>query len=303
MVGHWLQRRTLHCVIPALMICSVSLAGSLGAQGDALGFYATAQATIDAPPSADSLRVVCSREVGANDTHIGAKGWFSLLAPPGDSVGWIAAFTRRRISRVSDVLVTSPRWSPMPTAKPRASGTLDWAWIWDRNGDGRADYVAYLQNAHAVLPDPVPDTFPVPTRNADGSYSATTPLLYAMIEHTAMVFRHYADDDFDGRVDVAVVEEFDPIRPMFVRGWVVARASRRDGIVDEAWAFRRDITDTTRVLLREADGSYRLPSISAADGSGSESALARLAHGTAVLSTVNTVNARCARGPLVIRRP
>lgn len=43
-----------------------------------------------------------------------------------------------------------PRWTPIPTAKPVPGATLDRAWVWDRNVDGRVDYVAYLLNAQAV---------------------------------------------------------------------------------------------------------------------------------------------------------
>lgn len=303
MTTHGMYHRAARRTAWALALCHTGAVSPLAAQGDALAFHATAQATINAPPAADSLRVACTREVRAGETHIAAQGWFSLLTAPRDSAIWLAAFTLRRITHVRDAIATSPRWSPMPTARPGPNGSLDWAWIWDRNGDGLVDYVAYLQNAHAVLPDPLPDSFPTPTRNADGSFSVTAPLLYAVIDHAAMVFRHYADDDFDGRVDVAVTEEFDSARPMFVRGWVVSRASKLDGVVDEAWAFRHAITDTTRILPREADGSYRIPAISAADGSGSERASDRLAHGTAILTAINRVNAQCARGPLAIRRP
>ena len=271
-------------------------------QSDALAFYSVAEATIAGPPAADSLRVVCTMEVRASDTPIGANGWFSFLAPRSDSSAWIAAFTARRMRRVPDAITTRRLFNPLPTGKPSGSGTLDWAWIWDRNGDGRADYIAYLQNAMGVLPEPLPDSFPAPTRNPDGSFRLTQPFLYALIDAATMVFRHYADDDFDGRVDVAVVEEADLERPMFVRGWVVARSSRHDGVVDHAWAFRHGIHDTTRVLTREADGTYLIPDIPI-DGPRTEDAAKRLARGTNLLAAINEVGARCARGPVRIRRP
>ena len=302
MTGQWRELRAALCASLALAISTASLTNSLGAQGDALAFHATAQATIATPPSADSMRVLCTREVRANETPLEVNGWFSFVAPPRDSSAWIAVFTRNRVRKVSDVLTTTRLFSPLPTAAPGRSGSLDWAWIWDRNGDGRADYVAYLQNAMGVLPDPLPDSFPAPTREANGRFLLTQPFLYALIDHAAMVFRHYADDDFDGRVDVAVVEEADVDRPMFVRGWVVARASQRDGVVDGAWAFRRTITDTTRVLVREADGSYRIPAIPVG-GPSTEDAAGRLAFGTSMLSAINEVGARCSPAPARIRRP
>jgi len=287
----------------ALIVVITLLAPPAGGQSSVLTFHATAQATIDKPPPAESLRIACAREVRADETPVGAKGWFSLLAPPRENAAWIAAFTLRKIGKPGNALSTTPRWTPIPTAKPVPGATLDWAWVWDRNGDGRVDYVAYLQNAQAVLPDPVPDTLPIPGRSAAGRFTLTAPLLYAMIDNTAMVFRHYADDDFDGKVDAVVVEEFDDLRPMFVRGWVVARATACDGVADEAWAFRHAITDTTRVIARGPDGTYRIPAVAAEGEPQSEPAAARFAHANAVLAAINALADRC--GPVngAIRRP
>jgi len=289
----------------AALLCAFStlvVTIPLPAQSDALTFHAVAQATITGPPAADSLRVVCAREVRANETPIGVNGWFSFLAPRADSSAWIAAFTRQRVRRVRDVITTKPLYNLGPSAAPTAAATLDWAWVWDRNGDGRADYVAYLQNAMGLLPDPLPDSFPTPTRNPDGTFRIDRDFLFALIDHAAMVFRHYADDDFDGRVDVVMTEEADLDRPMFVRGWVVARASKNDGIVDAAWAFRRGVFDTTRVLTPEPDGSYLVPDIPIG-GPRTIDAATRLVHGTNILAAINDVGARCTRGPVRIRRP
>ena len=284
------------------LLLPVVLAGApLGAQSDLVSFYPTAQATIANPPAAESLRVTCGFEIRAGDTPLGVRGWFSLLAPPGQPA-WIAAFTKQPIKKPGDALSTTPRYGPLPTARVTSGSTLDWAWIWDRNGDGHADYVAYLQNAHPVLPDPVPDGFPMPVRSADGSYTLTLEFVHAMIENAAMMFRHYADDDFNGSADGAVVEEFDDRRPTFVRGWVAALASKRDGIADHVWAFRRGIADTTRVIAPEGDGTYRLPAI-IAQGPQSEPAAERLEHGTAVLQSINALIDRCGPRNGAIRRP
>jgi hypothetical protein len=276
-------------------------AAPLPAQTDLVSFYPTAHATIIDPPAADSLHVTCTIEMRGDETPLKLKGWFSLLAPPGQPA-WIAAITKAKIRKPIDALTTTPRYGPLPTARVTASATLDWAWIWDRNGDGHADYIAYLQNAQPVLPDPVPDSLPVPERGADGSYALSMVLAHAMIDNAQMIFRHYADADFNGTVDGFVVEEFDSLRPMFVRGWVVGLASKRDGVVDRAWAFRRGITDTARVIAPEPDGSYRVPAVNAA-GLQSEPAAARLERGTEILRLINTLIDRCGPKNGAIRRP
>lgn len=107
--------------------------------------------------------------------------------------------------------------------------------------------MAYLQNALPVLPDSVPPGFPGTERNAAGEWVTTRELLYAMIDAGRMVFRHYGDDDGDGRTDAFVVEMADPDRPQFIGGATVWRA----GPPEAAWTFRRGITDT---LARLAPG-------------------------------------------------
>ena len=276
-------------------------AAPAGAQTSLVSFYPTAHATIAGPPAADSMRVTCSERLTAEQSPLRAAVWMSLLAPPGQPA-WIVALTTEPIRKPGDALSTTPRYGPLPTAKVFQSSTLDWGWIWDRNGDGRVDYVAFLQNAHPVLPNPVPDTFPVPTRKPDGSYTMTMPLLHAMIDRAQMVFRHYADDDFNGTADGAVVEEFDAQRPMFVRDWVAALSSKRDGAIDEAWAFYGAITDTLRAIAPGADGQFLLPATNET-GVATEPANERLAYGARLLGAVNGMIERCGPQRGAVRRP
>jgi hypothetical protein len=248
--------RILCLVLSAL----VSTASALEAQRDLLGFFPVASARAARPFGQTGLTVVCQAELKGAAVPGPYRGlWLSLL---GDQPGVIrlAAFTRAKIRDPRQVISLSMRYAPLPTAMPGPAGTLDWGYVYDRNGDGRVDYLAYLQNAHPVLPDPVPADFPAAERNPDGSIRATKALLYAMIELGQMVFRHFADDDFDGRVDGMVVEEFDRERPMFVRDWLVYRAGTPGAGIDQAWAFRNSIRDTIRVLQRNETG-YLMPSI------------------------------------------
>lgn len=280
------------CGAPVRQACAATFIALLGisplgaqaaAQSDLLSFYAAAQATVESPPPANRLTVRCAQELPSAENVFGATGWVSFLAPPRESSAWIAAFTTGRIRRPGEALSTTVLFSPFPTAKPNASATLDWGYVWDRNGDGRVDYIAYLQNSLAILPDPLPDSFPTPTRTADGKFEMSTPFLHALIDHAAMVFRHYADDDFDGRVDGAVYEDFDDTRPLFVRRRIVARASGVDGAADQAWAFRRGITDTLEVVTVKTKAWF--------------------ARGTSLMEAITEIHALCEPGRAPIRRP
>ncbi|WP_162910364.1 hypothetical protein [Azohydromonas sediminis] len=193
------------------------------------------------------------------------------------------------MGRPAEVIALKPRFNPLPTARVGPSGTLDWACVYDRNGDGRIDYLVYLNNAMAVLPDPLPPDFPKPELRPDGSLRVSMELFSAIVKNAQMVFRHYADDRFAGSVDGVVVEEYDPERPMFVRGHVAYLAAR-DERPEEAWAFRRLINERTRTLTRDANQGYRLPTPPAGQ---TEPASAFVERGTRLLGLFNAALARC----------
>lgn len=283
-----------------------------------LEFHAVVADAVAHPVAAKDLRVACSWKVRPDETHLGVAGWWSLLVPrePASASGAvIAAFTRAELKRPAEALSTTVRYSPMPTAFVSGKSTLDWAWLWDRNADGRADYLAYLQNAHAILPDPVPADWSPPEVHPDGSVYITRKLLGEAVERAAMVFRHYADDDFDGRVDAAVVEQFDGTYTMFVANHVVVRRSPGAERAGEAWAFRTRITDTLRVLVPDSTGTIRIPAVvrdtaRAPMGggrvparAGSESADDRLGFGTQALAAVNALVDHCGPAKGRVRTP
>ncbi len=214
--------------------------------------------------------------------------WLSFLATQPGRIE-IAALTRAAIAAPADVIASRPRFNPLPTGLTGRAGTLDWGWLYDRNGDGRVDYLLQLQNAHPVLPEPLPADFPTVEVLPDGRVRLTRELACAMIDHAQMVFRHYADDAFAGAVDAVVVEEFDAQWPMFVSGFVAYLAAR-EGREESAWAFRSAIAERRRDLARDPQRGIMLPTPLPGRP---EPAAARLAQGSRLLRLINDALARC----------
>lgn len=259
-----------------------------------LDFFATARAAAASPPDEKSLVVLCQEAPRPGATGGYESLWISLVGTAQGRV-LLVAFTRERFESPAEVLTLRPRYDPLPTARFSRKATLDWGYVFDRDGDGRVDYVAYLQNAHAVEPDPLPEGFPTARPGPDGKVKVSRELLHAVIDSAQMVFRHWADDDRDGKVDALVSEEFDPDRPMFVKDWVVFRPSRPGGPVDEAWAFRGDIREKRRVIERSPD-AFLVPSVDPSEkGTRVEE---RLGAASNWLAVVNGAVERCrARNP------
>jgi len=264
------------------------------AQRALLDFYPVARDRAATPPDEGRLRIVCEKELPGVGVPEPYRKLRLTLVSAGTPRLLLAVFSKKKLRDLKEAISLHVRYDPLPTALPRSSGSYDWGYLYDRNGDGRVDYLVSLQNAHPVLPDSIPADFPVPVAGADGHYRIAGPLLFKMIELGQMVFRHYADDNFDGRVDGVVMEEFDSLRPMFVRDWLLFRRSQPDGAVDQGWAFRHAPRDTTRVLDRGA-GEYRVASPGRGEPSTPVGAV--LDRATERLAVINAVLGHCRIGP------
>lgn len=295
------MRRVRSCsrlAVAALLVAQATHAAHAEAPPSLFEFHDLARARAATPADETALAVVCAEKLQGDGVPAGFAGlWLSFLTTVPGRVQ-IAALTKAPITRPTEVIALKPRYNPLPTAWVGPAATLDWAYVYDRDGDGRIDYIVYLQNAQAVLPEPVPADFPKPELLPEGRIRGSKELFYAMIQNAQMVFRHYADDFFEGRVDAVVVEEFDPERPMFVRGYVAYLAAR-EGRAEEAWAFRAAIGERTRALARDPDRGFLLPT---PDPGKTEPAAARIEQGTRYLALFNAALARCARGTGPVER-
>ena len=290
------------CLALLAALCSLpapAQAPSASAHPGILDFYGIARDRAASPPDERKLVVRCAEKLHGADLPDGYEGmWISFLgAQPGRIQ--LVAFTKDAISAPPEVITLRPRYSPLPTARTGPHGTLDWAYVYDRNGDGRVDYLAYLQNAHAVLPDPVPADFPKVEVLADGRVRLSKELAYAMVEHAQMVFRHYADDRFVGSISAAVVEEVDAERPVFVGGYVAYLAPGPAGEPERAWAFRNAIEEHRRELKRDPQAGFLLPT--SIPGK-TEAAAKVIASATRMLGLINASLGRCGPGAGTLER-
>ena len=212
---------------------------------DFTDFYPLAEDTILHPPKLDSLQVLCGKEVAkeAHYSFVGGRDGKVLLV----------VFTHERIRKLKDVIMLEVmfRAAPnaiIPTAMPGPDGSLDWAYVYDRNKDGKIDYLAYLYSALPFKPDNFPPEYP---KTKDGRLQFRPKDPYSMeyvqmlIRESRMVFSHHADDNFDGATDAAIASYHDSFRPMWIEEFGVLRSTRFDGKVDENWTFRHDIRKRT----------------------------------------------------------
>lgn len=138
--------------------------------------------------------------------------------------------------------------------------SLDWGFVYDRNADGWADYVAFLDGARPVATPAVLALLPrrpMPEPTAEGVRHAISreegELLMA---NTRLVFVHYVDDDFDGRTDALVSSLQDPNHWGWLSRRAVLRSSARSQAIDEHWVFVSDIAAREGPIPRGAEGRF-----------------------------------------------
>lgn len=124
--------------------------------------------------------------------------------------------------------------------KPYIGEVTTWGYIFDRNGDGKIDYLALVSGAAAVEDSTITDDFP-------GFGSPMNKKQFGQyIGHCQILFNHWADDNFDGTIDAVVHYDMDPIRNWMKRHLVI-RSTAFDGNFDDVWAFRGKITSTHEI--------------------------------------------------------
>src|SRR5207237_8050239 len=140
------------------------------------------------------------------------------------------------ITDLTKVITLRVLFTPMPTARPSPDASLTWGYIFDRNRDGKVDYLVFLDGPRPVAPDQFPAGFP-----KGNKFSADQ--LELVFHSMRLVFFHYADENFDGAVDTIVAPLTHPEYTLWVYNYGVLRSSKFDGNVDDEWTFRQRLNE------------------------------------------------------------
>lgn len=225
-------------------------AGSIPDPPGLIAFFPRAAERVTHPPSESSLKAFADwkAEDGSHVTLISA----------GRKRAFLAAFTREKVKQPDQALFLRPRYvvakdmkavaaGREPLVRTTAGGLDSWTYVYDRNGDGRADYLTYLAGPMPVQDDSFPADYP-----RDGEPLTQAQLDYSL-DRQRYVFTHAADEDYNGAIDALVLYVRDPDR-----AWVkefAALLAWGGASPDSAWTFRHSIAEPTGTL-REVDGGF-----------------------------------------------
>ncbi len=190
---------------------------------DIVQFYPAADSICDYPALYETLVIVCQKKIDSLFvTFIGSKSQKRIF---------IGAITKKpirnpdkEISRIVDI----------DGIKPLLGKVSTWGYIFDRNNDGKIDYMALVGGAAAFKDEKITQNFP--RRNQ--KFNKEQFKLF--ISHCKLIFNHWVDDNYDGKLDAVVHIDMDPERD-WVERKIIARSTKFDGRFDDVWAFRKDI--------------------------------------------------------------
>ena len=267
------------------MLAIAAMVGSFAAQGGSVeefvSLYKRAVAPIQTPPDIGSLSKACEQKTAGGPQVT----LFAFRSTPRQQKVGLAVFTDQPIADLSKVISLRVLFGPGPTARPGPGPTsLSWGYILDRNRDGKADYLMFLDGARPVAPEQFPADYP------KGDAGLSHEQLKFLLDSSRMVFFHYADENFDGVVDTVVAPLASADRPIWVGGYGVLQSTKLDSNVDRDWAFVRDIAKPSGAVPRDGTAYVMQHTDKAMEGA------AWLGAGTKLLGLINDAAAKCSLG-------
>jgi hypothetical protein len=197
--------------------------------GDFVSFYPRAAAVTASRPELAHYGIECSVSMGTNNF----AGYFTLARTED---GRAALFAYTKNGPVTDL-------AKVISFGGQSDRSLDWGYLYDRNGDGWVDYFVFLDGALPVKTEEIAGliTKKPGAKFGDPIEISSRAELNLLIDHTQLVFTHHADDNFDGKSDGVVAALHDTENPSWIYGNGVLRSRVFTQVVDEDWRFVTDI--------------------------------------------------------------
>ncbi|MBI5216972.1 MAG: hypothetical protein HY960_14555 [Ignavibacteriae bacterium] len=184
------------------------------------------------PVQEKDLVVLCKKKVSERHiTFVGVKGVDSVL---------LVAVTLEPIADVKKDISLTVQFMGI---NPKPGKVETWGYVYDRNHDGKIDYLSLMSGAAPFWADDMPEYFP------ERGMSMDMDQMELFVSHADLVFNHWADDNYDGKLDgvihVDMFEERD-----WVKRRLMVRSSTFNDEYDDITAFRKhpgDLEDTIEV--------------------------------------------------------
>jgi len=215
-------------------------------------FYLPVEKQSQSPPSEESLKKLC--EVRTD------KGKYFNYITVDNNKALMYAITDEPMKLASESVYLYTRYfkGHKPGMILRVSAwkkgvTPDWAYIFDRNHDGRIDYLAFMGGPTPVAP--IDHEGVLPNIRETMKYEQYKIVLF----NQPLGFWHVADDNHDGKADGLAMRAYDE-KNGWSYGWVVVKSTKFDSKLDRCMYYsEHDMNDVHTCKRALFGGKYVVP--------------------------------------------
>ncbi len=230
------------------------------AQEDIISFYPKAYAKTQNPPEEKKLMVIAEQKMEDKYvTFLGVEKGKVLLA----------AITNEQLKKVKDKIRLKVRFEEkyfgvelgyyastffeMRRVSLDTNYMSNWGYVFDRNNDGKIDYIAYFVGIYPVKRKDFPSDFPKDLKSL--GRSEQQEYVETFKKSCQLIFVQSADDNFDGEADAVVIERMDTERD-WVDSWMILEDVDLDEKIDSCWFFRDSVGVKIRGCLKTKEGFW-----------------------------------------------
>ena len=207
------------------------------------------------PPRESHLKISCQAQLNPEDPD--SASFASVLTVEGKKALLIAS-SPHRLEEPWLTMTLRGVFVPAGEAHPTDRGTMDWAYVFDRNSDGRIDFFSYLVGPLWVAPEDAGNArqWPIVSDGVDKDF------FDANRDKLKMGFWHLADDNFDGLHDGLMARIVDKATG-WANGWVVVTDTDFDMVYDTCTWTIGGIGNGPRACLKNGR-EFTIPGMSVA---------------------------------------
>ena len=250
-------------------------AAGLCAQPSLADFYDTADSVTAHPPFQNELMTLCQVPLQARSAQNGSTQvrWVSFVGFKSTKTVLYVAIT---LDSLADPVADVSPIVGYEKARPVLGKVPNWGYPFDRNRDGKVDYLALVGGAGPYMDGEFPADYP----------AQSAPMMMSQVEFylekCRIIFNHWADDNYDGQLDATVQADMDARRSWVYRQ-IAAQQTKFDGTFDKVTTFRNDGSAFSDTLTREP-GRFGYRSVA---GTWGWFGAKELAEKTAVMALIN----------------
>ncbi len=194
----------------------------LRAQPEITEFFGIADSVSEHPPFRNELTTLCQVRV--------QERWVSFVGFKSTRTLLYVAFT---LDSLADPVADVSPTVAFDKSRPTLGKVSTWGYPFDRNRDGKIDYLTLVGGAAPYEDADFPPNYP---KKGEVSMIHHIELFVAKCK---IAFNHWADDNFDGAIDAVVQIDMDRDREWVGRN-ILARSTKFDGRFDDVHGFRTD---------------------------------------------------------------